>query len=284
MSCKQNYVFFFLAFIFVLILTGCSTDSDSSNYNSINNCSITDCNSPDCSDQLLRILVTNDDGINAEGIDVIVEALIENPNNEVIVCAPDVEQSGASDNTDCGTLEAVGAETLSGYPATAVNGCPADAVNYALGNLYSPGIRPQVVISGINADPNVSELVVSASGTIGAARTAARNGVPALAASQARPQVGGRFDFPSGAEAVINWLSVNRARLFCSGAAPLSITCLNIPSCNEGSIRGTRIVPMAADLEGATDPQDCESTLENPANDIEALLNGFIAETNIPLY
>ncbi|MEM7437918.1 MAG: 5'/3'-nucleotidase SurE, partial [Myxococcota bacterium] len=99
----------------------------------------------------LRILVTNDDGFDAEGINAVVEALIANPANDVVVCAPDTNRSGTGDMTDCGSLTAVEDETIDGYPATAVDGCPADAVNYALDNLYAADEPPDVVLSGINA-------------------------------------------------------------------------------------------------------------------------------------
>ncbi len=267
MQPKSFYVVSLLALIFVSTLIGCGDEADSSSVS-------------------LRILVTNDDGFAAEGIDAVVEALVADSNNEVIVCAPDMEQSGTSDNTECGTLVTEEKNMLSGYPATAINGCPADAVNYALENLYSPEEQPHIVISGINGDPNVSAIGTALSGTIGAAKTAARSGVPALAASQARPHEGGRYDFPSGAEAVLAWLADNRTVLLQNNATPTDITSLNIPSCNSGSVRGTRIVSVATEPEDIAhfiDPQDCESTLENPANDVEALINGFIAQTSIPL-
>jgi 5'-nucleotidase len=232
----------------------------------------------------LRILVTNDDGFGAEGIDAIVTALAANPNNDVLVCAPDRNRSGSSDNTNCGTLETVEEETISGYPATTIDGCPADAVNYALGNLYTPDEQPHVVISGINAGQNVSAVVATISGTIGAAKTAARSGVPALASSLGYFQEGSQFDYPSGVGAVLQWLSENRETLTQGGGPPTDMTSINIPSCDGGTIRGTRIVPLAPTNDGFVDPQDCESSLENPANDVEALLNGFITRTSIPLY
>jgi len=240
-------------------------------------------------DAPLRILVTNDDGFAAEGIDAMVEGLIADPNNEVIVCAPSSNRSGSSDmtgpSTRCGNLDVTTDTTASGYPATVIDGCPADAVNYALANLYMAGEPPHVVLSGINEGQNVSEpIATGVSGTVGAAKTAARSGVPALASSQGEPQPGSELDFPAGVTAVLSWLSENRGALAAGGVTPTDVTSINIPSCATGSIRGTLVgLPLAPIADGFLDPQDCESTLENPANDVEALLNGFITQTSVPL-
>ncbi len=152
--------------------------------------------------QRLRILVTNDDGVAAEGIDAVVEALLADPDNEVVVSAPSGNRSGSGDMTGpsarCGDLSVDATTTLSGYAATAIDGCPADCVNYALSELYAAGAPPHVVISGINEGQNVSELVATElSGTVGAAKTAARRGVPALALSQGTPGEGGEYDYPA---------------------------------------------------------------------------------------
>lgn len=234
----------------------------------------------------LRILVTNDDGVGAEGIDAVVEALVANPANDVVVCAPESNRSGSSDMTGpsaiCGDLSVSSATTRSGYDATAIDGCPADAVNYALANLYPTGAPPHVVISGLNEGQNVSAVIASLSGTVGAAKTAARRGVPSLASSQGIPGEGGEFDYHAGADAVLAWLGPRRAAL-ASGAASPEAESINVPSCGSGTIRGTVVVPLAPTIDGAVEPQDCDSTLENPANDVQALNNGFIPQTDIPL-
>lgn len=268
MNCSTCRITTSLAIVLALVVVGCASSND---------------NVP------LRILVTNDDGFDAAGINAIVEGLIADPNNEVTVCAPDGNRSSSSDMTGpselCGNLDVATDTTLSGYPATIIDGCPADAVNYALENLYTPEEQPHVVISGINDVQNVSEPIITGfSGTVGAARTAARSGVPALASSQGTPQPGGELDFPSGVEAVLKWLSENRAALAEGGITPTDVQNLNIPSCDSGSIRGTLVgIAMAPNAAGFQDPQDCESTLENPVNDVEGLNNGFITQSSVPL-
>jgi 5'-nucleotidase len=232
----------------------------------------------------LRILVTNDDGVGAEGIDAIVEGLRADPNNDVTVCGPLTNKSGQGETTGCPTWNVTDETTLSGYPATAVDGCPADAVNYALdpaNGLYAAGSLPHVVISGINQGQNVGEPVVRVSGTVGAAKTAARDhGVPALASSQGAPGASGVYDYPSGVEVVLAWLAEHRAALAAGSVTTAAIDSVNIPSCEAGSIRGALEVDVAE--SSSLQPQDCESTLEDPQNDLEAFANGYTTLSAIP--
>ncbi len=257
-----------VALLLLLGLVGCSGDDDSS------------------ADRL-RVLVTNDDGVGAEGIDAVVEALLANPANDVTVCAPSSNRSGSSDQMGpsefCGDLSVTAATTISGVDATAVNGCPADSVIYALDELFPADARPHVVISGINEGQNASVVIAGLSGTVGAAKTAARNGIPALAASQGLPVSGGAFDYAAGADAVLVWLAENRATLL-AGFVPTGIESMNIPSCSSGEIRGTIDgLALSDDTAAALGTQDCESTLEDPADDVEAFLNGFISLATVGL-
>jgi 5'-nucleotidase len=243
-------------------------------------------------DTVLRILVTNDDGVMAEGIDAVVEALRENPNNDITVCAPDVNKSSSGDQTTPTPppLVAMEATTASGYPATAVDGFPADAVIYALENLYTDE-PPHVVLSGINDGQNVGDVqtgsatgfLVDISGTVGAAKTAACLGVPALASSQGNGDV---VDFPAGVTAVLAWLAENRAALAAGEVSIETIDKIDIPSCNSGEIRGTLSVPLATENPNGwvlnNGEQDCESTVENPPNDVEAFFNGYIPVSPVP--
>lgn len=240
----------------------------------------------------LRILVTNDDGFQAEGINAVVEALAENPANEIIVCAPDVNRSGSSDMTDCGDLTAFEGETLGGFPATAVDGCPADAVNYALDNLYPADDPPDVVLSGINAGQNVGNIgpngfLSQISGTVGAAKTAARRGVPALASSQGDGTSG--FDFPSGVAEVLEWLSTNREAI-AAGTLPLdAIDSLNIPTCSGGTTIRNPLdpleVPLATDNPNSftlSGTQECDATGIDPDTDVNAFFTGWVTLTEVP--
>ena len=149
----------------------------------------------------LRILVSNDDGFAAAGIDAVVEAL-RRAGRDVTVVAPATNQSGAGEQTTDGPLTATSEETLSGYPATAVQGFPADAVIYALRDLH---INPDLVVTGLNFGQNMGPLV-NVSGTVGAARAGGPPLVPALATSQGFGQAGVSEDYPTGAPRCSAWV------------------------------------------------------------------------------
>jgi len=238
---------------------------------------------------VLRILVTNDDGVAAAGIDAVVEALRVNPDNEIVVSAPAENQSGSGDRTTPTPppLQATTTTTASGYPATAVEGYPADSVNYALDNLY-PDAPPHVVLSGINEGQNVGNIseagvLSQISGTVGAAKTAACRDVPALASSQGDAET---FDYPAGVAEVLKWLEANRAALVAGQVSVENITSINVPSCDgNGSIRGSLDVPLATENPNAyllLGPQDCTSTVEDVPNDVEAFFNGYTTVTPVP--
>jgi len=175
--------------------------------------------------------------------------------------------------------------TASGYDEAtwAVDGCPADCVIYALENLY-PDAPPHVVLSGINEGQNVGNVngaLSQVSGTVGAAKTAACLGVPAMASSQGD---GDTVDFDAGVVEVLAWLAGNRAALL-AGEVPLeNIASINIPSCDTGEIRGQVDVPLATDTHGfgLLDHQDCESTVMDPQDDVEAFFNGYVSITPVP--
>lgn len=236
--------------------------------------------------EVLRIMVTNDDGVGAEGIDALVEALRTLPDTEVIVIAPAENQSGSSDSTTPGPLTAFETTTASGYPAVAVAGFPADTVVYAFdqGGLDEP---PHLVISGINEGQNIGPFT-GLSGTVGAAREAARRGVPALAASQGIIIQDGtpHAVYDASVAAVLEWLEEHRDEVLADTRSdePSTVWNLDVPTCTTGEVRGVVEVPIATDT-GDRDllATDCASTLTDPAEDIEAFINGFAALTEIPV-
>src|SRR4051812_22277311 len=128
-------------------------------------------------DRPLRVLVTNDDGVGAPGIDAIVERLRRVPGIDLKVVAPATNQSGTGDRFSTSAITAADATPQHGSPAIAVQGFPADSVLLALHTLLKE--PPDLVVSGINAGQNIGELV-DISGTVGAARTAARLRIPAI--------------------------------------------------------------------------------------------------------
>ena len=132
----------------------------------------------------LTILVTNDDGYAAEGIDTVVEALRKLPERRGHgQSRRPTNQSGTGSKTHARRpLTATEQKTKSGYPATAVERLPRRLASPT----RSPDVLdepPDLVVSGINEGQNLGP-IASISGTVGAAKAAAAAGIPALAASQ----------------------------------------------------------------------------------------------------
>jgi 5'-nucleotidase len=221
----------------------------------------------------LEILVTNDDGVAAEGIDVLVTALTGLENVEVTVVAPATQQSGTGGNVTEGPLTTNEATTASGYEARAVEGFPADTIRVAFDEL---GLTPDLVVSGINEGQNLGP-VVDLSGTVGAARAAARKGVPALAVSQG---LGQDLDYEVAAGLVTDWIDEHLDALLAGEQPADVIANLNVPTCDTGEMRG--LVEVSSGTSGnPLDPSDCASTLEDPTDDVVALANGFAALTEV---
>ncbi len=226
----------------------------------------------------MRVLVTNDDGYGAAGIDALVEALWVRSDIAVTVVAPAADESGTGGQTTTGTLGATDALTGAGRPVMAVAGYPADCLAWAIDQRGIPE-RPDLVISGINLGENVGP-GVDRSGTVGAARAAAARKVPALAVSQVL--AGASTDFTAGAALVLRWVDEHRADILAGEASDFGLLeNLNIPSCTSGTIRGEVRAPIAK--TNASVQVDCSSTLEDPADDITALNAGFAALSTLPL-
>ena len=122
----------------------------------------------------MTILLTNDDGIESAGLASLRDAFIE---HEVWIIAPDGERSAQShsitvhDPIRCRRLD---------DRVFASSGTPADCV--IVGVLGVMGVKPDVVVSGINIGPNLGTDIIF-SGTVAAARQAAFMGIPGIAVS-----------------------------------------------------------------------------------------------------
>ena len=128
----------------------------------------------------MRILVSNDDGVEAGGLRALAEALA--PLGEVTVCAPDREQSATSHSISLHRPLRI--EELPPWGEVrryAVDGTPTDAVYVGLNHILKDG-APALVASGINHGPNVAQDVMY-SGTVSAAMEGCILGVPAFAIS-----------------------------------------------------------------------------------------------------
>lgn len=250
-------------------LAGCSSGSDSSGSGSTTSTTAAPA-------EKLNVLVSNDDGYSAEGIDVLVEALRKLANVTITVSAPAGQQSGTGSKTTPGTLTATEQKTKSGYPVFAVNGYPADSVAYGLEHMEG---TPDVVIAGINEGQNLGP-VASLSGTVGAATAALAAGYPAMASSQG---LGEPLDYPSAAALVIDWVKAHRDGLVDGSAAKVVVN-LNVPTCPTGAERGLKQEPLSGPAtagDAIVAVPDCTSTATDFPGDVEAFLAGFATVTEL---
>lgn len=227
----------------------------------------------------LKVLVTNDDGYDADGIDAVVEGLRVLPDTEVTVVAPLKNQSGSGGKTTDGPLTVTDVKTKSGYPAKAVDGFPADTVIWAI-DQHGIDFTPDLVVAGINFGQNIGPSV-DISGTVGAVRAAAARKLPALASSQG---IGDPMAYPTGVTQVLAWVAEHRAALLDGSAVGEELLeNLNIPTCPVGTNRGLIDVPIAADLAGRDLLEvDCQSTATDPVDDIAAFITGYVTLSTLP--
>jgi 5'-nucleotidase len=256
--------------------------------------------------QPLQVLVTNDDGVAAAGIDALVSALAANPNLAITVIAPAMNQSGTGDQFTgaSGTIQVEASSTAGAFPAEAVTGFPADTVLFAIRERLQSS-PPALVVSGVNNGQNLSAEIVPLSGTVGAAYWAARLGIPAFAVSAG---LGGSPNYGQAAAFTATLVEKYRIskgfrRRMREKEAPFRGLVLNInfPTCSSGAVRGVRVVPVGrsivvtgyslqSDMGGVQTWKpvvsntsifvtNCTSTVEDPQTDVEAFTNGFATVT-----
>lgn len=143
-----------------------------------------------------RILVTNDDGVYASGLQAASKSV--QGLGEVVVAAPSGQKSGVGRSISVFEPLRYAEVNLNGFKAYAVTGTPTDSVIIGIFAIMK-GI-PDLVVSGINVGENVSTDTVTTSGTIGAALEAASYGIPAIAASIQAVDQGDKFDLHHGAK------------------------------------------------------------------------------------
>lgn len=178
----------------------------------------------------MRILLTNDDGIYAKGIEVLHEQISKD--HDVVVVAPETEQSAvghAITLTDPLRVKSINRNgAFFGY---AVKGTPADCVKLAINELMKP--PPDLVVSGINLGANVGINVIY-SGTVSAATEGTILGVPAIAVSI------NTFRDPDFRPAArFARLLVRQVKEH--GLPPYTSLNVNVPAISESKIRGVRV-------------------------------------------
>jgi len=126
----------------------------------------------------MRLLLTNDDGIHAEGLEAL-ERIARQLSDDIWIVAPEYEQSGASRALTLS--EPVRVRKLD-ERRFAVTGTPTDCVMLGMSELIK-GAKPDLVLSGVNRGANIAE-DVTMSGTVAGAIEGMAMGVPAIALSQ----------------------------------------------------------------------------------------------------
>ncbi len=139
------------------------------------------------------ILLTNDDGYDAPGLQVLESVLVEK-GHEVWVCAPSNQQSAQSHAM---TLKGKVKIHRYGERHYHCSGTPSDCILYGLGG-NALGVTPDVIISGINHGYNASTDILY-SGTVGAASEGALRGYPSIAISARMDSATKRYPFETGA-------------------------------------------------------------------------------------
>ncbi|PRY99036.1 5'-nucleotidase /3'-nucleotidase /exopolyphosphatase [Jezberella montanilacus] len=177
----------------------------------------------------MHILISNDDGYTAPGLEVLAASLSKFA--DVTVFAPEVNHSGASNSLTLNRPLMV-KEAANGF--VYVNGTPSDCVHVALTGVLKQ--RPDLVVSGINNGANMGDDTLY-SGTVAAATEAYLFGIPAIAFS-----LTGRawFGLDQAAEIAVQIVKQQIAQPI---QAPVLLN-VNIPSLAGGQIKGTKVTRL----------------------------------------
>ena len=233
-----------------------------------------------------RILLTNDDGINAPGLQAMADALAAI--GQVTIVAPLENQSAKG--TALTTTEPIYRENLTlpnGMAAVGLTATPATAVRLALSQIVIP--HPDLVVSGINIGTN-NGLAAYISGTVGAAREAASRGIPGIASSLVFRAAKDIASYRAAAEATVAVASVVKAQglpkgIFLSVAVPAGTmqTFKGIRMTTQGSATGGDETFELGARPGTKRPYYWELFIEG-GKDVEgtdtwAVQNGYVAVT-----
>ena len=144
----------------------------------------------------MKVLLTNDDGIQAIGLNAMRRALLEVPGLELATIAPDSNRSATARSiTTRKPLWVEEVEFGDGTTGFATDGTPVDCVRFAALGLVES--EPELIVSGINHGSNLGD-DITYSGTVAAALEGIVLGIPAIAVSQQADR--GRVDFRAGRE------------------------------------------------------------------------------------
>ena len=235
----------------------------------------------------MRILLTNDDGIFAPGLTVLEEIAAEF-SDDVWVCAPHEEQSGAGHSL---SLNAPVRLHKHGRKRFSVSGTPTDSVMLAMRTVMDE--KPDLILSGVNRGANLGD-DITYSGTVSAAIEGALAGVRSIALSQVLVRSADHEHF----DAASNWGAKAIAPLLDAPLPPRTLINVNFPPLPSDKVSGIRAVRQGfhdysrgSVVEGR-DPRGLpyywfglhaiEHTLDH-GTDLEAIDEGYVSVTPLQL-
>ena len=238
----------------------------------------------------MRILLTNDDGVNAAGLKVL-ERIAARFSDDVWIVAPTEEQSGAGHSL---TLTRPVRLRKLGERRFCVTGTPTDSVMMAIAHIMKDA-APDLILSGVNRGANLGE-DVTYSGTVSAAMEGALAGIPSIALSQsyAREGMGDTVPF-AAAEA---WAETALRPLLSAPFEPRTLVNINFPALPPDRVNGIRVVQQGLRDYGRlriverTDPRGYQyfwfglgPMIETASHstDLEAVADGYVAVTPLHL-
>jgi len=238
----------------------------------------------------MRILLTNDDGVNAPGLEVL-ERIARRFSDDIWIVAPSEERSGAGHSL---TLTLPVRLRQLGEQRFSVNGTPTDAVMMAIAHVMKDGL-PDLILSGVNRGANLGE-DVSYSGTVSAAMEGALAGIRSVALSQgySREGMGDTVPF-AAAEA---WAERVLRPLVTMEMAARTLVNVNFPALPPGEVRGIKVVRQGLRdygrlrIDHRTDPRGYDyfwfglglmPHTPSHATDLEAIADGYISVTPMHL-
>ena len=237
----------------------------------------------------MKILLTNDDGIHAPGLEVL-EEIARQFSDDIWICAPDEEQSGMGHAL---TLTRPVRLRQQGERRFSVTGTPTDAVTMGLRKVIDG--KPDVILSGVNRGANLAD-DVTYSGTVSAAIEGALAGVRSIALSQVYSREGMGADVPFGAAR--EWGAKVLGPLLDTPLPKRTLVNVNFPALAPEAIKGIRAsrqgfhdYSRGSVVEGR-DPRGfkyywfgleaIEHTLDH-GTDLEAIDDGYISVTPLQL-
>ncbi|WP_336985776.1 5'/3'-nucleotidase SurE [Altererythrobacter aquiaggeris] len=231
----------------------------------------------------MRVLLTNDDGINAPGF-AVLEEIARTISDDVWICAPAEEQSGAGHSL---TLNEPVRLRKQGEKRFAVTGTPTDAVMLGLRTVFDA--PPDLILSGVNRGANLGD-DITYSGTVSAAMEGALAGIRSIALSQVLSRDGGPDDFAAARA----WGEKVLRPLLDMNFAERSLVNINFPPRAAMDVKGVRVVKQGfhdysrgSVVEGR-DPRGLKyywfglHAIEHTPDhgtDLEAIADGYIAVT-----